>query len=70
MKRKIYDRLLEWKNNRQGEVALLIEGARRIGKSYIVEEFARNEYESYILIDFNKVEPTRKTLVFGLHGRT
>lgn len=44
MKRKIYDRLLEWKNNRQGEVALLIEGARRIGKSYIVEEFARNEY--------------------------
>ena len=60
MKRKIYDRLLEWKNNRQGEVALLIEGARRIGKSYIVEEFARNEYESYILIDFNKVEPRVK----------
>ena len=60
MKRKIYDRLLEWKNNRQGEVALLIEGARRIGKSYIVEQFARNEYESYILIDFNKVEPRVK----------
>ena len=54
MKRKIYDKLLDWKNNRQGEVALLIEGARRIGKSYIVEEFAKNEYESYILIDFNK----------------
>lgn len=60
MKRKIYNRLLEWKNSRKGEVALLIEGARRIGKSYIVEEFARNEYESYILIDFNKVEPRVK----------
>ena len=55
MKRKIYNQLLDWKNNRQGDVALLIEGARRIGKSYIVEEFARNEYGSYILIDFNKV---------------
>ena len=54
MKRKIYNQLLDWKNNRKGEVALLIEGARRIGKSYIVEEFARNEYSSYILIDFNK----------------
>lgn len=60
MKRKIYSQLLDWKNNRQGEVALLIEGARRIGKSYIVEEFAKNEYESYILIDFNKVEPRVK----------
>ena len=39
MKRKIYNQLLEWKNNRKGEVALLVEGARRIGKSYIVEEF-------------------------------
>lgn len=55
MKRKIYSQLLDWKNNRNGEVALLIEGARRIGKSYIVEEFAKNEYTSYILIDFNKV---------------
>jgi predicted AAA+ superfamily ATPase len=44
MKRKIYDQLLEWKNTRRGDVALLIEGARRIGKSYIVEEFARQEY--------------------------
>lgn len=39
MKRKIYNQLLDWKNNRKGEVALLVEGARRIGKSYIVEEF-------------------------------
>jgi len=54
MKRKIYQQLLDWKEKRHGEVALLVEGARRIGKSYIVEEFGRNEYESYILIDFNK----------------
>ena len=54
MKRKIYQQLLDWKEQRNGEVALLVEGARRIGKSYIVEEFAKNEYESYILIDFNK----------------
>ncbi len=54
MKRKIYDNLLKWKKDKQGSTALLIEGARRIGKSYIAEEFARNEYESYILIDFSK----------------
>lgn len=57
MKRKIYDKLLEWKKNHKGDTALLIEGARRIGKSYIVEEFARKEYESYILLDFSKVNP-------------
>lgn len=51
-KRKIYDRLLKWKNERNGESAILIQGARRIGKSTLAEEFARNEYESYILIDF------------------
>ena len=53
-KRKIYDKLLEWKKNSDGKTALLVEGARRIGKSTIVEEFAKNEYESYILIDFTK----------------
>lgn len=58
MKRKIYQQLKTWKRERKGEVALLIEGARRIGKSYIVEEFARNEYESYLLLDFSKVNPT------------
>lgn len=57
MKRKIYQQLLDWKHNRRGEVALLIEGARRIGKSYIVEEFAKNEYDSYLLIDFSRVNP-------------
>lgn len=51
-KRKIYDKLLSWKNESNGKTALLIEGARRIGKSTIVEEFAKKEYESYILIDF------------------
>ncbi len=53
MKRKIYSQLLHWKKTEQGRVALLIDGARRVGKSYIVEEFARNEYKSYIFIDFN-----------------
>lgn len=57
MKRKIYQTLLEWKKERKGEVALLIEGARRIGKSHIVEEFGRKEYDSYILVDFSKVNP-------------
>ena len=42
MRRKIYQQLLDWKKNRNGEVALLVEGARRIGKSYIVEEFGKN----------------------------
>jgi predicted AAA+ superfamily ATPase len=53
MRRKIYDYLLEWKKQSQGKVALMIDGARRIGKSYIAEEFARNEYRSYILVDFS-----------------
>ena len=56
MKRKIYSQLVEWKQTEKGKSALLIEGARRIGKSYIVEEFARNEYDSYILIDFNHAD--------------
>lgn len=51
-KRKIYDDLLNWKNKTNGKKAILIEGARRIGKSTIVEEFAKNEYESYLLINF------------------
>ncbi len=52
-KRKIYDKLLEWKQESEGKTALLIEGARRIGKSTIVEKFAQKEYRSYILIDFS-----------------
>ena len=54
-KRKIYDRMLQWKQERDGKTALLIKGARRVGKSTIVEEFAKNEYDSYILIDFSSV---------------
>ena len=54
MRRKIYDRLLQWKREKNGSTAILIEGARRTGKSWIAEEFARNEYDSYILIDFSK----------------
>ena len=53
-KRKIYEKLLEWKNL-NGREALLIEGARRVGKSTIVQEFAKNEYESFILIDFARI---------------
>ncbi len=51
-KRKIYDKLKQWKDESKGKTALLVEGARRVGKSTVVEEFAKNEYKSYILIDF------------------
>ncbi len=51
-KRKIYDEMLEWKEKRSDKYALLIKGARRVGKSTIVKEFAKNEFKSYILIDF------------------
>ena len=53
-KRKLYDRLLQWKNTRKGKTAILVEGARRVGKSTLVKDFAQKEYDSYILIDFNK----------------
>ena len=53
-KRKVYDKLLKWKNETQGSKAILVEGARRIGKSTVIEEFAKNNYKSYILIDFSK----------------
>ena len=56
MRRKLYSRLLEWKERSHGESALLIEGARRVGKSWLAEEFAKREYEAYLLIDFNYAE--------------
>ena len=56
-KRKIYNNLLEWKNNRRGKTALLIEGARRVGKSFVVTEFAKQEYKSYVIIDFSVPRP-------------
>lgn len=62
MRRKIYSQLLKWKHEVHGETALLIEGARRVGKSYIVEEFAKNEYESYVMIDFNNTTSQIKDL--------
>lgn len=55
MRRKIYTELLKWKEEEAGRTALLIDGARRVGKSYIVENFAKQEYKSYIIIDFNRV---------------
>ena len=54
MKRKVYNNILKWKQESNGKTALLIEGARRVGKSYIVEKFAKENYKSYILIDFSK----------------
>ena len=53
-KRKLYEKMLQWKQDRDGKTALLIKGARRVGKSTLAEEFARREYESYILIDFTE----------------
>lgn len=61
-KRKIYDKILKWKEENHGKTALLIEGARRVGKSTIVEEFANKEYQSSIIIDFNKVRKEVKEL--------
>lgn len=62
MKRKIYNKILKWKNESNGTTALLIEGARRVGKSYITEQFAKENYKSYILIDFSKVPEEVKKL--------
>lgn len=56
-KRKLYAKVLQWKEQSNGRTALLIEGARRVGKSTLAEEFARNEYESYLLLDFSKASP-------------
>lgn len=61
MRRKIYNTLLDWKQG-NGESALLLKGARRVGKSYIVEQFAKAEYKSYIIIDFNKASNEVKEL--------
>ena len=57
MERKIYSKLMDWKNQWRGKTAILIDGARRVGKSYIALEFAKNEYRSHLLIDFNNASP-------------
>ena len=61
-KRKIYDKLLEWKRNGSRECALLIDGARRVGKSFIVETFAKQEYRSYLILDFTHAKQEIKDL--------
>ena len=60
--RKIYERMLQWKQEEQGQTALMIEGVRRVGKSTLAEMFAKNEYRSYILIDFNKASKETRSL--------
>ena len=66
MKRKIYQTMLRWKHESQGKSALFIDGARRVGKSYIVEEFAKKEYKSYVLIDFNNTTQQVRDLFMDL----
>jgi len=61
MKRKIYDKLIAWKKTRAGSSAVMIDGARRVGKSWIAEEFAKNEYPAYLIIDFATVSTKVKS---------
>ena len=68
MRRKVYEKLLEWKRLDHGTSAVLINGARRVGKSFIAEAFARNEYRNYLLIDFAKAkDDSRVTDAFRLY---
>lgn len=69
MRRKIYQDLLLWKEKRSQKEALLIDGARRVGKSWIVEEFAKNEYESYIMIDFTNTTQAIRSLFTDYAGQ-
>ena len=62
MKRKFYEKLLEWKRKSNGRTAVLVDGARRVGKSWIVEEFARREYKSHLVVDFGNVQPRLKRI--------
>lgn len=67
IKRRSYDELLNWKNSSSNSKAIMIKGARRVGKSYLAESFAKNEYKSYILIDF--ASPIAGTLeIFKKYG--
>lgn len=66
-KRKIYDRIMEWKQSSKGRNALLIEGARRVGKSTVVKEFAQREYKTYILIDFSRASKEIIELFDDMH---
>lgn len=62
LKRKIYQKLLDWKKTSNGSTALMIDGARRVGKSFVAEEFAKNEYKSYIIVDFSNISPDLENL--------
>lgn len=53
--RKVYKKLIDWKNNYSNKYAIMLEGARRVGKSTIAKNFAQNEYRSYIMLDFSNV---------------
>ena len=66
IKRKIYQKLLKWKEETNGTKALFLEGARRIGKSTIAKKFAQNEYDSFVLIDFNNVSKKLNVLSYSL----
>ena len=67
-KRKIYNEILEWKNNRSDKYALLIRGARRVGKSTIVQEFASKEFKSYIMLDFARTGKDINSLFEDLYS--
>ena len=67
-KRKIYNEILEWKNNRSDKYALLIRGPRRVGKSTIVEEFASKEFKSYIMLDFARTSKDINSLFEDLYS--
>lgn len=69
MRRKIYQELLLWKEKRSTKEVLLIDGARRVGKSWIIEEFAKNEYDSYVLIDFSNTTNAIRRLFVDYEGQ-
>ena len=62
MKRKAYNKLLDWKSRFAGKYALMLDGARRVGKSWLAETFAKSEYAAYVIIDFTKVKQDVKEL--------
>ena len=62
-RRKTYDKLLEWKKRSNGKTAVMIDGARRVGKTCIVQEFVRREYRSAILVDFSKTNEQIKATI-------
>ena len=65
-RRKAYSQMLDWKNNLADKYALLIEGARRVGKTHLVSEFVNREYESFIFIDFSHKDKVVRTLAAAL----